>query len=205
MFNRRLPARWQQQDLLSTAKASGGNLPGIAPELLLGANYGLDRQPKRAGCIVIVNVNLFQRLKKCAATVPWHALTLRNNVVALECANGDKSHVRELKWRSELQKTSLVFFKYFLAEAHKVHFVERDQDGANSKQPRDVSMPASLRKHAFARIHEQNCNLRCRSSGDHVASVLFVSRRIGYDELAPRRGKIAVGNINRDSLFALGL
>ena len=41
-------------------------------------------------------------------------------------------------------------------------------------------------------------------AGGHVARVLFVPRRVGDDELAPRRGEIAVRDVDGDALLALG-
>ena len=42
------------------------------------------------------------------------------------------------------------------------------------------------------------------SAGDHVARVLHVAGRVGDDELAPRRGEVAVGDVDGDALLALG-
>ena len=46
--------------------------------------------------------------------------------------------------------------------------------------------------------------LAVRGAGDHVARVLHVARRVGDDELAARRGEVAVGDVDRDALLALG-
>ncbi len=40
--------------------------------------------------------------------------------------------------------------------------------------------------------------------GDHVAGVLDVARGVGDDELALRGGEVAVGDVDRDALLALG-
>ena len=42
------------------------------------------------------------------------------------------------------------------------------------------------------------------AAGDHVARVLLVARRVGDDELAPRRREVAVRDVDRDALLALG-
>ena len=42
-------------------------------------------------------------------------------------------------------------------------------------------------------------------AGHHVAGVLLVARRVGDDELALRGREVAVGDVDRDALLALGL
>ena len=41
-------------------------------------------------------------------------------------------------------------------------------------------------------------------SGHHIAGVLLVTRRIANDELARRRGEVAVGHVDGNALLALG-
>ncbi|MCY1228785.1 hypothetical protein D9M72_411190 [compost metagenome] len=65
-------------------------------------------------------------------------------------------------------------------------------------------MPARLRLHAAARIHQQDGQVGGGRAGDHVARVLLVPRRVGDDELALVGGKEAVGHVDGDALFALG-
>ncbi len=74
----------------------------------------------------------------------------------------------------------------------------------NPEQRRDVSMSARLLNHALPRVHEHDGKVRGRSARDHVARVLHVSRRVGDDELAFRRGEVTICHVNRDALFALG-
>ena len=64
-------------------------------------------------------------------------------------------------------------------------------------------MPFRLFQNTFADIHENQCDVRGRRSGDHVAGVLNVTRRVGQNELPPRSGEVAIRNVNRDALLAL--
>ena len=65
-------------------------------------------------------------------------------------------------------------------------------------------MPAGLLDYALARVDEHDGEVRRRGAGHHVARVLDVARRVGDDELAPRRREVAVRHIDRDPLFPLG-
>ena len=55
-----------------------------------------------------------------------------------------------------------------------------------------------------ARVDEHEREVGGRGAGDHVARVLHVARGVGDDELAPRRREVAVGDVDRDALLALG-
>ena len=65
-------------------------------------------------------------------------------------------------------------------------------------------MAARLLDDAVARIDQQDGELRGRRGRDHVARVLLVARRVGDDELALRRGEVAVRDVDGDALLALG-
>ena len=67
----------------------------------------------------------------------------------------------------------------------------------------DEGVPARLLERALARVDEHDREVRRRSARDHVARVLDVAGRVGNDELAPRRGEVAVGDVDRDALLAL--
>jgi hypothetical protein len=56
----------------------------------------------------------------------------------------------------------------------------------------------------MARIDQHDGKLRGGCAGGHVAGVLFVARRVGDDELAPRRGEIPVRHVDGDALLPLG-
>ena len=78
---------------------------------------------------------------------------------------------------------------------------------ANSVIPSSCAIRAWRRvcdADAVARVHEQDRDVRRRRAGRHVARVLFVARRVGEDELAARRREIAVRDVDRDALLALG-
>jgi hypothetical protein len=66
-------------------------------------------------------------------------------------------------------------------------------------------VPPGLFENAGAGVDQQHREIGGRSAGRHVAGVLHVTRRVGNDERAPVGGEIAVGDIDGDALFALGL
>src|SRR5262245_34544782 len=66
-------------------------------------------------------------------------------------------------------------------------------------------MPAGLGQDSFAGINEQNREIGTGRASCHVAGILLMAWRIGNDERPLWCGNITVGNIDGDSLLALGL
>ena len=74
----------------------------------------------------------------------------------------------------------------------------------DAEQPRDARVAPRLRADAVARVDQQDRDVGRRRAGRHVARVLLVAGRVGEDELAPRGREVAVGDVDRDALLALG-
>ncbi len=128
-----------------------------------------------------------------------------HHVVAVERADGDELHVVE---RAELRQKILDlvadFLKAFFLPVHEIHFVDGKNHVRNAEQRGDVSVPARLLDDAKPRVHEDDGKVGRAGAGDHVAGVLHMTGRVSYDELAFRRGEIAICDVNCDALFALG-
>jgi len=75
---------------------------------------------------------------------------------------------------------------------------------ADPEQRRQERVPPRLLQHALARVDQDQREVGRRRAGHHVPRVLQVPRRVGDDELAPGRGEVAVGDVDRDALLALG-
>ena len=65
-------------------------------------------------------------------------------------------------------------------------------------------MSARLFNHAGTSINEHDGEVHIGSACDHVACVLNVARTVGNDERTLWRCKVAVCNVDGDSLFAFG-
>ena len=76
---------------------------------------------------------------------------------------------------------------------------------AHADHVRDHGVPARLRQQAPPRIDQNDGEIGVRGAARGVARIAFVARRIGDDEAAARRRKIAVGNVDGNALFALVL
>ena len=65
-------------------------------------------------------------------------------------------------------------------------------------------MPPRLGQHALARIEQDHREIGGRSAGHHVAGILLMPRAVGDDEAAFGGREIAIGDVDRDALLALG-
>ena len=101
-----------------------------------------------------------------------------------------------------------------LRVVQRIDLVDGEDDAGHAQQVRQQRVAARLRQQrAPARrvpvdlgdVHQHDGGVAAGGGGDHVARVLLVARRVGDDELALRRGEVAVGHVDGDALFALGL
>ena len=92
-----------------------------------------------------------------------------------------------------------------LAEFDQVHLVHRQHDVTDAEQRDDGRVAQRLGQQALAGIDQDDGELAVRRSRGHVAGVLLVAGRVGDDEGAPRRREIAVRDVDRDALLALGV
>ncbi len=74
----------------------------------------------------------------------------------------------------------------------------------NAGPAREERVAPRLRLQAVHGVHQQDGDIRGAGGSDHVARVLLVARRIADDELARGRGEVAVRDVDRDALLALG-
>ena len=61
-----------------------------------------------------------------------------------------------------------------------------------------------LPQHPGARVDQQNRHVRVGGAGEHIAGVALVAGGVGQDVAASVGGKEAIGDVDRDALFAFG-
>jgi hypothetical protein len=74
----------------------------------------------------------------------------------------------------------------------------------DAEQRGQERVPPALFGDALAGVEQDQGDVRGRRAGDHVAGVLDVAGGVRDDELAPWRGEVPVGDVDRDALLALG-
>ena len=94
--------------------------------------------------------------------------------------------------------------KHLAIKGNQVHLVNCQHDVLDAHQRDQISVPTGLRQHTLPSVDQQHGHVYRRGPGDHVAGVLLVAGRVGHDELAPWRGKKAVGHVDSNALLTLG-
>jgi hypothetical protein len=127
-----------------------------------------------------------------------------DDVVAVQRRHRDRGQVADLELRGEAGELLDDLVVDRLIEADEVHLVDRHDDVRHPQQGGDERVAARLLEHALARVDQHHGQVGGRGAGDHVARVLRVAGGVGDDERAPRRREVAVGDVDRDALLALG-
>ena len=128
-----------------------------------------------------------------------------HHVVSAECRERYACHILH----SHSIRESLVFIpdspEDLLAVVNEVHLIHSKYNMPDTQQRHQISMTARLRHHTCTCIHKDYCQIGCGAARYHVSRILFVSRGVGYDELAFVGGEVAICHIDGDSLLALRL
>ena len=115
----------------------------------------------------------------------------------------DRDRVRA-RARENLLEVVANPFVHVAVEVDQVHLVDGEDEIRDAEQARNARMAARLDADAVPRVDQQDRHLGGRGAGSHVARVLLMAGRVGEDELAPRGREVAVGDVDRDPLLALG-
>ncbi len=90
------------------------------------------------------------------------------------------------------------------AVADQIHLVDGHEHMAHPQKRRNICMAPRLNLYALAGVDQHDRGICGRFARGHVACVLLVAWRVRDDELAPRRGEVAVRHVDRDALLTLG-
>ncbi len=118
--------------------------------------------------------------------------------------HGDELDAPELQLLSEALELTANGRERLLGVVDEVHLVDGHDHVRNPEERGQERVPTGLLDHAGPRVDEDHRKVGGARPSDHVARVLHVPRGVGDDELATRRGEVAVGNVDRDALLALG-
>jgi hypothetical protein len=147
----------------------------------------------------------FEHFKQGRAFVPVQVVATVDDHVAIERRERDEADVFDTDLGGEFKVFALDPLVGFLRVIGQVHLVDGDDQVRDADQRSQLGVAAGLRQDALARIDQDDGEVGGRRGGDHVAGVLLVARRVGDDVLARAGREIAVGDVDGDALFALGL
>src|SRR5579863_6846175 len=127
-----------------------------------------------------------------------------NNIVAVERADGHGDELRDFQLAGQALQAGAEAIEDLLGEIDEVHFVDGGDDDRDAEEAGDAGVAAGLGEDAFARVNENDGDVGGGGASGHVARVLLVAGGVGDDEFAFGRGKVAVGDVDRNSLLSFG-
>ncbi len=198
-----LPRR-QHDDLVARPHDPRRDLSAVATEVLVRPQRALHGKPEVDQVAVAADVDVLEVGEHGNAFEPRHPRASGHDIVADERADRNERQVGEAEAGGELGIFVAYPVEHRLVVADQVHLVDRDDDSGHAQQRGDESVALGLRLHAQPRVDENHREIGGRRAGCHVARVLDMARRVGNDEAAPRRGEVAVRDVDGDALLALG-
>jgi hypothetical protein len=164
----------------------------------------LDREAGVDQVAVRRDVDVLEVVEQRRPLVPRHALGAVHDVVPVQRRDRDEGHVAHLELGREGRELLDQLVEHLLGEVDEVHLVDAHDQVRDAEQRGDERVAATLAQEAVTRVHQDQREVGGRGARDHVARVVLVPRGVGDDERAPRGREIAVGDVDRDALLALG-
>ncbi len=138
------------------------------------------------------------------ALVPRRVGRVFGHVVAVQSGDRDEHEVVDVELARELGELVADLVEARLLVLDEVHLVHAQHEVLHLQERRDHRVTARLLEYTLARVDQDEREVGGRRAGHHVARVLHVTGRVGDDELAARGGEVAVRDVDRDALLALG-
>ena len=197
-------ARGQNAYCIAGLDRAARDLARKAAEVLVGAVDPLDRQAeRRVRARLVAYRDGFEMRDQRRAVPPIHRFRFGGDIVSGYGRKRDRRDALDPEFLGKGAVFGLDRVEPFLAEIDKVHLVDRQHHVANAEPVAQETVAARLGQHALARIDQDDGGIGSGRAGDHVARILFVARTIGDDELARLGREEAIGDVDRDALFAL--
>ena len=163
----------------------------------------LHRQAQRS-LVVAGQRQGLEVLEQARAVVPGRVRRRVDHVAAVERAQRDRGHDRHVEAFGERGELVADLGEPGLAPVDEVHLVDGEHEVLDAEQRRQGGVAQRLLAQAVAGVDEDDRDVGGGRTRDHVARVLHVARRVGDHERTQRRREVAVGDVDRDALLALG-
>ena len=153
----RLPARGLNAQQVTWAHRAAGHQAAVGAQVRVGPVHPLHRQPQRPGRQPgLVNTAVLQLVQQCGSAIPGHVHTGFNHVVAGQRRQRDADDVLHAELRREGAVVGVDAFERGFVVVHQVHLVDCQHHLRHAQQMHQITVPARLREHALARIHQDH-------------------------------------------------
>ena len=197
--------RSRHHDFIADRDAAGSDRSRIAAEVQVRTVHPLHREAEgqagRLGC----DIDALEIVHQAGAVIPVGIAGAVDDVVAVSRRDRDRHDRGEVEARGEGDIVADDPVKDLLAVIDEVDLVHGHHDVPDAEQRANEGVTLGLHQHALAGVDQDDGELGVGSAGRHVAGILFVAGGVGDHEGAARRVEEAVGDVDGDALFALGL
>ncbi len=122
----------------------------------------------------------------------------------MEGRHRNERQVADVELGRKLAELVLDLLEPLLVVVDEVHLVDCEYEVRDTQERSQEGVALRLLEHPLTGIEQHDRKIGGRRTGHHVAGVLGMAGSVGDDELALRRRKIAVGDVDGDALFPLG-
>ena len=167
-------------------------------------DHVLDRKPRPLEVVARLELHRLQVLEQGRPVVPRHVGRPLDHVVAEQSRHRDGRRLDDLQPGGHRLEVAHDRLEPDLVPADQVHLVDGQDEVGDAEQAGDRRVAPGLLEQPLAGVDQDDGEIGGRRAGHHVPRVLHVARRVGDDELASRRGEVAVGDVDGDALLAFG-
>ena len=136
---------------------------------------------------------------------PIHVCRLVDDVITVQRGDGNGGDVDDV---IETGGEGLIVLDNsvvdLLAVVDEIHLIDGNDDMLDAEKIGDEGMTLGLLDHSFTRIDKNDGKVGGGGTGHHVAGVLNMPRSVRDNKFTLWSREVAVGNVNRDALLALG-
>src|SRR6185437_14347690 len=151
------------------------------------------------------DVYVFEVIEKRGAGIPGSDIGALDDVVTFEGGNGDGLEALKPEVFDGGLEIPDDLLEYGLIPVDEVPVVDGHDEVAYAKQAHDAGVAVGLNHQPLLGVDDEHGQIRSGRARGHVAGVLLVSWGVGNNKPTVGGGEEAVGNIDGDALFALGL
>ena len=198
-------ARGERTQFVAGFDRAAGDQAGEAAKIEIGAIDPLHRHAERLGLTGgVADLDGLEVVDQDGTIVPGRVAGSGGDVVAGKAGHGNGREILNSDAVGEFPVIGHDRFELFLIVVDQVHLVDGQDEVLDAELVTQEAVTPGLDQHALARIDQDNRAIGGRGARHHVARILLVSRAVGDDELAFLGREKAIGDVDRDTLFALG-
>jgi len=191
---------------IANMNRSGTHGAREASEILAIAQYGLNWHAERFVCSMLPAWDAFKMSDKGRSLIPRHGLRRCRDVIAVTGRHWNGAGLQEAEACNRTKKIALDLAEPRLAPAGEARSIllTASTTVGDAHQLQNRRVPPGLLLQPMARVDQHHGGIGVTRAARHVSRVLIVPGAVDENEPALAGVQIALSDIDRDALLALG-